>query len=72
MPLVGINVSEEHIASIIRVTRIRAELTNLLTLMMEMIHSSETSVLRGATRRHILEHGSLHSQRRETWNLPFK
>jgi hypothetical protein len=30
-----------------------------------MIHSSETSVLTGTTRRHIPEDGSLHSHRRE-------
>jgi hypothetical protein len=36
-----------------------------VTLMMEAIHSSETSVLRRAARRHIPENGILHSYRRE-------
>jgi hypothetical protein len=37
----------------------------LFTLMMEVIRSSETSVLTTVTRRHIREDGLLHSHRRE-------
>jgi hypothetical protein len=40
----------------------------LATLMVEEIHSSETSVLTRATRRHIQEDGLLHSHRRENLN----
>jgi hypothetical protein len=37
----------------------------LVTLMMEALHSSETSVLTTATWRYIAEDGVLHSNRRE-------
>jgi hypothetical protein len=67
--IVRTDISEESIATIIRLTRIQG--TKLLLalifiiLMMESIDSSETSVLIRATRRHIPEDGIFHSQRRE-------
>jgi hypothetical protein len=71
--LVRTNILEERIASIIRVKRIgMLQLlitTNivsssliLFTLMMEVIRSSETPALTGATWRHIQEDGILQSQ----------
>jgi hypothetical protein len=60
------------IASIIKVTIIdelgTLALTSspiIFTLMMKAIHSSGTSVLTGATRRHIAEDGILHNHRHE-------
>jgi hypothetical protein len=71
---VRIAVPEERIASIIKETIFGelgttlasvASAPNLVTLMMEAIISSETSVLTRATERHILEGGILHSHRCE-------
>jgi hypothetical protein len=83
--LVRTDVSEEHSASIIRVTRI-GELGTLaiietdacceeihsipsspilVTLMMEALHSSETSIPTKATLLNIPEDGILHSHIRE-------
>jgi hypothetical protein len=59
--LVRTDVSKGCIASIITVT----SLSILITLMMEAIRYSETSILTRATRRNILEDDILHSHRRE-------
>jgi hypothetical protein len=67
--LLRTNVSKEHIASIIRVTRI-SELGTMLAVtsnrrtqrrncMIEALRSSETSILTRVTRRNILEDGIL-------------
>jgi hypothetical protein len=65
--LVGTDVSEERITSISRVTRIGKLGTSTVTsnLMAEAIISPETPVLTRATRCHILEDGTLHSNRLE-------
>jgi hypothetical protein len=87
--LVRTDVSEERIASIVKVTRLGElgttiavhsstvflhsvlrllvtandpSLPNLVTLMMEAIHSSETPVLTRSTRRNIPEDGISHSR----------
>jgi hypothetical protein len=69
--LVRTDVSEERIASIIRVTRIGSNL-----LLTHSLHSDnggdtflETSLLTRATRRHVIEDGILHSHRRENLRL---
>jgi hypothetical protein len=69
--LVRANVSEELSVSIIRVTRIGELMANvpsspiLVTMMMEALRSSETSVLTRATQRNAPEGTILHSRRRE-------
>jgi hypothetical protein len=60
--LVRTDIPEEHVATIIRMTRI-GELGTALTV--DALHSSETSVLTRVTRHHIPEDGILHSQHRE-------
>jgi hypothetical protein len=60
--LVRIDVSEERGASIITVSRIDE-------LMMEVLSSSETSVLTRSTQRNIPEDGILHSHRRKNLNV---
>jgi hypothetical protein len=65
MVLVRTDVSEERIASIIRVKRICEVVPSsliVLNLLMEAIRSSETSVLTRATMCHIPEEGILHYQ----------
>jgi hypothetical protein len=79
--LVRTDVSEEHIASIIRVKRISELGTTLVTanivhsslihysLMMQVKHTSEMLILTRATWRHIQEDSILHSHGHE--NLKF-
>jgi hypothetical protein len=77
------NVSEEHVASVFRVERIR-ELDRVLaiwsanavpssgifsTLKMEETRSFETSLLTRSTGHHIPEDGILHNHDRETSHL---
>jgi hypothetical protein len=71
--LVRTDILEERSASIIRVTRFGELVTGnvvpnsliLVTLMMEALHSSETSVLTRATQHNIPEDDTLYSHRRE-------
>jgi hypothetical protein len=74
--LVRTDVSEERIASIIRVflrgvlqllviANIVPSSLILSTMLMEELRSTETSVLTRTTRRHIPKHCILHSHRRE-------
>jgi tRNA C32,U32 (ribose-2'-O)-methylase TrmJ len=65
--LVRADVSEERRASIIRVTANNVvSSSQIVALMMEALHSFETSVLTRARRRNIPEDGTFHSHRRET------
>jgi hypothetical protein len=60
--------SEERIGCIIEVIDLTANVVPsslIVTLMMEEIRSSETSVLTRVTRRNIEEGGNLHNHRRE-------
>jgi hypothetical protein len=70
--VVRTDVSEERMASIIRLLQFLVTAYAvpsspiLVTLVMEGIRSSETSVLTRATRHHIADNGIRHSRRRET------
>jgi hypothetical protein len=61
--LVRTDVSEKLSASMIRVTRIGSPI--LVSLKMEALRSSETSVITRVTWRNIPEDAILHSHRRE-------
>jgi hypothetical protein len=70
--LVRTNVSEEHVAYLLQLlctANIVPSSPILVTLMMEAIRSSETSVLTRATCRHMPEDGILHCHRRENLSL---
>jgi hypothetical protein len=59
------DISDERITSVIRVTRIGELGTLLVTLIMEVIRSPESSDLTRATRPNIPEYVIFHSLRRE-------
>jgi hypothetical protein len=65
------DVSEEHITSNLRVEKSNGDsvcshlLTDFSTLKLETIRSSETSVQKRSTRRHIPEDGILHGHLRK-------
>jgi hypothetical protein len=76
LALVRTDISEERIASIIGVTRIGwlylivtanviPSSPILVALMLELLRSSETSVITRVIRRHIPKDGILHGHRRE-------
>jgi hypothetical protein len=65
--LVRTDVSGEHLRSVIRLlvtANVAPSSPSLFTLMMKVIHSSETTVLTRATRSKFPEDGILHTHRR--------